>query len=294
MIKTDDGRAVTSDGVNWQVQLWREYQSLQWGGLGRPQTRWGYLVAGVWNRAIGFDRFPVDPMIDVVEIEVPSQTLIAHIEQHCERLPFAPADNIELWLLDHDAHLPLALLASTRERDNRERVSQAGWRASLPSDLSFVSDTLLQYKDFARQLHRGSSYHRDAIAGVVNHTAGKPAMAQWFERGPEGDGTGLDGIRLDTSLVGRCVSREMFPELLLREHWPDPRVQALVHDFHLWQAPLLLTLFRLSRSTRAFWEPLASTQAEVVARLHRLYPEIVDQQLVNATLVEAAIRRAAR
>ncbi len=294
MIKTDDGRAVTSDGVNWQVQLWREHQSPQWGGMGRPEIRWGYLVAGVWSRAIGFDRFPVDPMIDVAEIEVPSKMLIAHIEQHCERLPFTPADNIELWLLDQNAYLPLALLASTRERENCERVSEACWRASLPSDLSFVSDTLLQDKDFARQLHRGSSYHRDAIASLVNNTAGKPPMAQWFERGPEGDGTGLDGIRLEASLVGRCVSRERFPELLLREHWPDPRAQALVYDFHLWQAPLLLTLSRLSRSTRAFWEPLACTQADVVARLYRLYPEIVDQQLVNATLVQAAIRRAAR
>ncbi len=294
MIKTDYGRAVTSDGVNWQVQLWREHQSHQWGGMGTPETRWGYLVAGVWNLAIGFDRFPVDPKIDVVEIEVPSQKLIAHVERHCERLPFAPADNIELWLLDHDARLPLALLASTRERHNCERVSEASWRASLPGDLSFVSDSLLQDEDFARQLYRGSSYHRDAIAALVNHTAGKPPMAQWFERGPRGDGTGLGGIHLDASLIGRCVSREMFPELLIREHWPDPRVQALVHDFHLWQAPLLLTLFRLSRATRGFWEPFASTQAEVVARLHRLYPEIVDEQLVNAVLVEAALRRAAR
>jgi hypothetical protein len=30
----------------------------------------------------------------------------------------------------------------------------------------------------------------------------------------------------------------MFPEILLREYWPDPRIQALVHDFHLWQALL--------------------------------------------------------
>jgi hypothetical protein len=32
----------------------------------------------------------------------------------------------------------------------------------------------------------------------------------------------------------------------------------------------------------------------VVARHHRLYPEIVDEQLVNAALVESVIRRAAR
>lgn len=294
MIKTDDGRAVTSDGVNWQVQLWRQYQSLRWGGIGKPETRWGYLVAGVWSRDIGFDRFPVDPMIDAIEIEAPSRALITHIEQHCGRLPFAPADNIELWLLDHDAHLPLALLAATRDRENCERVSDACWRASLPSDLSFVSDTLLKDEDFARQLNRGSSYHRDAIAALVNHAAGKPPMAQWFERGPDGGGTGVGGIRLDACLVGRSLSREMFPELLVREHWSDLRIQALVHDFHRWQAPLLLTLSRLSRSTRAFWESLAGTQADMVARLHRLYPEIVDQHLVNAALVEAAIRRAGR
>lgn len=294
MIKTSDGRAVTGDGVNWQVQLWREYQSIRWGGVGKPETHWGYLVAGVWNRDIGFDRFPVDPMMDVIDIEAPSQKLVAHVEQRCGRLPFAPADNIELWLLDRDTCLPLALLASTRDTGNCERLSEASWRASLPSDLSFVSETLTRDEDFAKQLNRGSSYHRDAITAMVNGAAGKPPTAQWFERGNDGDGTGLAGIRLDASLVGRCLSREMFPELLLREHWPDPRIQSLVHDFHRWQAPLLLTLSRISRSTRAFWEPLASAQAEMVARLHRLYPAVVDQHLLEATLVEAAIRRAGR
>ncbi len=294
MIKTDDGRAVTSDGVNWQVQLWREHQSITWGGMGRPETRWGYLVAGVWSIAAGFERFPIDPMLDVAAIEVPSQRLITRIAQHCDGLPFAPMDSLELWLLDHDSRLPLALLASTGERENCERVSDARWRASVPSDRSFVSDTLLQHGDFARRLHRGSAFHRDAIAAFVNDTAGKPPMAQWIERGPGGGGNGLGGIRLDASLVGRCLSPEMFPELLVREHWPDPRAQALVHDFHLWQAPLLLTLTQISRSTRAFWETLASSQAEVVARLHRLYPEIVNEDVVNATLVEAAIRRGAR
>ncbi len=294
MLETGDGRVVTSDGVNWQVQLWRAHQSFPWGGMGTPEIRWGYLVAGVWRRDIGFERFPVDPLIDVAEIETPARKLIENVQRHCEAVPFAPADHFELWLLDHEAHLPLALLASTREPSHCEGVSDVCWRASLPRDLSFESNTLKHDEDFARQLYRGSTYHRDAIAAFVNRGAGKPPVAQWFERDPQGCGTGMGGVRVDESLIGRHFSRDMFPELLVRAHWPDPRVQALVHDYHLWQAPLLLTLPGLSRTTRAFWESLASTQAEAVLRHYRLYPEIVDKQMVDAALVEAQLRRAAR
>ena len=294
IIKTPNGRAVTGDGVVWQIQLWHQHKVLRWGGLGKPGCRWGYLVIGVWCREVGFDRFPLDPSMNVAEIETAADDLISVCRQCIAKLPFKPTDNIELWLLDKERRLPLALLASTSDPSKCVHVTETCWKASLPGDHSFVSETLSRDQEYARQLHRGSAYHRDALAALVMNTAGNPAAAQWFERNDDGEALGLEGTHLDPSLVQRSLPRELFPELMLREHWLDSRAQALVHDFHVWQAPQLLTLPHLNRTTRAFWESHARPQAELVERLHRLYPEIIDVQGIKAALIEVAIRRAGR
>ncbi len=292
MIRFKEDRAVTADGVNWQIQLWRPFRELNWGRLGQEPVSWRFLVAGVWNRNMGFERFPVDPTMDVADVESASRGLIRQIEQHAGALPFAPADFVELWLLDREQRTPLALLASTRETEHCARIKEARWVATAPGDLSFVSDTLTQDAAFARQLNRSSAHHRDALTALVQNAAGRPPVAQWFLREADGSGRGLAGVGLEPALVGRRLQRERFPEVLLSQHWMDGRARSLVHDFLAWQAPRLLTLFGLSRVTRAFWESIASPCAEEVARLHRLYPEVVDDRLVTKSRVEAALRRA--
>ncbi len=291
MIKCADDRAVTADGVNWQIQLWLPFRTTEWGRTGADSVSWRYLVAGVWNRDMGFERFPLDPAMDVAQVESAAERLLQQIGLHAGKLPFAPDDNLELWLLDRDQRVPLALLASTGDADNCSRIKEARWVATTPGDLSFVSDTLSQDPAFARSLDRASPHHRDALAALVRDTAGRPPVGQWFERDSRGNGRGLTGVGLDASLVGRRLPRERFPEVPLRQHWPDPRAQSLVHDYLAWLAPRLLTLFGLSPVSRAFWESVAGPRAEEVARLHRLYPQVVDDQLVTKSRVEAALRR---
>jgi hypothetical protein len=66
----------------------------------------------------------------------------------------------------------------------------------------------------------------------------------------------------------------------------------LVADYIRWQAPLLLQLTRLDASTRQKLEILARQAPEKVARYHNLYPEIIDQQQINAALVAAVMTQA--
>jgi hypothetical protein len=61
----------------------------------------------------------------------------------------------------------------------------------------------------------------------------------------------------------------------------------------IWQASLLLTLPDLSTASRERLERAARRQALAVHTEHRLYPEVVNPELINAALVEAMLRAAA-
>ncbi|WP_455218572.1 hypothetical protein, partial [Kaarinaea lacus] len=59
-----------------------------------------------------------------------------------------------------------------------------------------------------------------------------------------------------------------------------------------WQAPLLLQLRGLEFAIRQKLEILARQAPEKVAHYYNLYPEFIDQQQINAALVEAVMKRA--
>ena len=71
-----------------------------------------------------------------------------------------------------------------------------------------------------------------------------------------------------------------------------PQHRQLAADFHAWQAPWLLALPDISQSLRAELEQHARAQAEVVEKMHRLYPTIVDEKVIKAALVKAVMCRA--
>ena len=92
--------------------------------------------------------------------------------------------------------------------------------------------------------------------------------------------------------MGRRLPPDAFPQLLLEEDWEDAKERGLVEDFHDWQAPYLLTLAGLAPSKRGALERAAGRQALLVHALHRLYPEIVNKEVINKALVEATLRHA--
>jgi hypothetical protein len=259
-------RAMSVDGVTWQVQALSQ------------RTR--FSVYGVWraDRSSILDNEHTHALIEALENHPP--------------LPFALADRLELWLLDAtEERLPLALLASTLTHITPPRVTEAVWHPTLKGDASFVASSLLAH---AAAAPGALAAHRDLLAQRVREAAGAPARAQWFLRDEEGNGVGMVGLRLDDHAIGRHLSVDWFPELLVREDWEDAADRDLVRDFHDWQAPALLTHRNLAPTTRERLERAACRQAERLYAVRALLPEVINTDLVKTAFVEAVIRRAGR
>jgi hypothetical protein len=252
-------RAMSADGITWQVQV-----------QGRGPRVSGH---GVWR---------ADGSGDLIETER-TRTFLAALRA-LPPLPFPLADRLELWLLEARSAAPLALLASAPPPAAPPRVVDAHWQAALGGDDSFVAPSL-----------GGTASpipHREVISRVVQKAAGPRPHAQWFRRDEHGHGTGLGGRGLDAALGGRRLPSEAFPELLLREDWPDATERALARDYHDWQAPALLTHSDLRRGTRDRLEHAACRQAEKLYRVRQLLPEVINPDLIKVAMVEAVLRRA--
>jgi hypothetical protein len=258
-------RAMSADGITWQIQVLRHHSRIS-----------GY---GTWR---------IDGSGDVIETGR-TRTLLAALRA-LPRLPFAPADRLELWLLDNQERLPLALLASTLRRSAPPRALRVQWQAALAGDDSFVAPSL----GVAPGGTEPFMPHREVINRFVRSAAGAQPLAQWFVRDLGGHGTGLAGGHATEGLVERELESDAFPELLVREEWSRDAERNLVRDYHDWQAPALLTHRELRRTTRDRLERAACHQAEKLYRVRHLLPEIVNTDMVKVAMVEAVLRQSSR
>ena len=257
-------RAISTDGVTWRVQFLNQ--------------RSRYTSHAVWR---------ADGSGNLIETRHTGEFIRAM--QNHPPLPFLPADNIELWLLDAKQHRPLAILASTLGRITPPRAVDTVWYAALAGDDGFTAPSLSAGG-------RGEAFtshipHQEVLNRCVQKGAGPLERAQWFRREGDGSGTGLHGNRLDAAQVGRTLQRDAFPELLLREVWEVELEKNLVRDYHDWQAPRLLTHRDLTRATRDRLEQAACRQAEKLYQVRHVLPEIINRDLLNVAFVEAVIRR---
>lgn len=202
-------------------------------------------------------------------------------------LPFHLADTLELWLLDQETGLPLALLACDREGARHDEAPEGEWHPFVPSFTGFHSPSLVEHETPAPGLS-----HREWLARQVNQAAGSEASAQWFQRDKAGEGVGLSGLRLPGEWRGRRLPAEAFPELLLREIWNSRLENSVIADYHAWLAPILLSWPCLSTATRARLEIQACEKPRWLARIHRLLPSKVDAPRIQAALVAARLEQA--
>ena len=107
---------------------------------------------------------------------------------------------------------------------------------------------------------------------LVAERAGNNPKAQWFTR--------------------RYTEDETFPTLMLREDWQEEESNDLCQRYLKRQSPRLLMLQGLSQELRTQLEINAKSHALEVERFYSLYPEIIDQALMNSIRVEARLRRA--
>jgi len=218
--------------------------------------------------------------------EIPGAEARAALERR-PPVPYPLGDRLELWLLDRRDDRPLALLASRRWRWETGVPDAAAWRPFAAGGARFVSE------GYARRtgLRRG---HAERLARLVEYAARPHPRAQWFERRADGSGVGLHGLRVGPGLEGRLLPAAAFPELLVREDWPDEAERALVADFHAWHAAHLLAHDTLRPATRARLERAAAARPVALLEAWPAIPTVLDRERLRVALVQGRLMRAAR
>jgi len=278
-----EASAHTFDGLIWHLRADDGY------GWVRP--------VGVWEEGVGLKLGQPGGLGDI----------LAALETR-PSLPFPIVDSDELWLLDRESGLPLALLATQRGGIKAADQLDSEWYPFALSYTGFHSPTLAQRDAVARN---PGDAHRDFLARMVNQAARPHAMAQWFRRGQDGIGQGsgvvggsaalrirraenwcMTGLRLPYEWRSRVMHAEDFPELLVRETWNSRLEQSVISDYHRWLAPLLLLWPRLSQATRARLELEACEKPQWLARVYRLLPTMLNPAQIQAGLVAARLEQA--
>lgn len=253
VIEAPAARALTTDGVNWELQMRVERPS-GWGSLNAGQTATGYCRYGAWSAAEGLACFPPPPQLDRHAAAASAEAMIGHIE--AAQLPFALADSVECWLLDAANGKPCALLHSLIPSAKPPERPGRRWCAAL-GEVTGISVQELSALEAA--------VSRAVIPGPV-----------WIERAGDGSGRCRDA-------PGTQFAAADFPELLL----------AIPAEPYLaWRAPRLLML-PLSPATRTALEDLAAHQPQDVEHFWRLYPSVSDTGWLNSVRVQARLISAA-
>lgn len=266
VVEKDGFRALSQDGEIWRVRVR--------GDRGRRAAH------GTW-------REQDDELVEIEQTQPGIELL-----RNRPKTPFPRRDTVELWLLDAESLLPLALLRSQLPDKELTRVMEVEWLAGFRDDESFYAPSLAVAGTLDRE-NKAYIAHAEVLNRCVRAAAGSIPQAQWFRREHDGRGSGYNGLNLSAELMGRTLSAREFPELLVRETWVKTSHQQLVGDYHDWQAPYLLTHSDLTRKMRSRLELVACQQAERLYDMRHLLPEIINKERVEAAMVEAVIRRTA-
>ena len=290
VIEGDGARAISLDGVDWEIQVETQSPDGLWGSMNAGRATRRYFRFGLWSRRAGLWRVPVNPILDIGEMLAAQAAMLSALAEHAGALPFPLSDRYELWALGNDA-MPLALLATSDSAARTVKLRAEPWQAAPLTDHRFRSCAL-----DAEPVRPGEAEnprrHAAAVETLVRRAIGATVPEQWFERLPDGSGRGL-AHSVPSPFAERRLSAGAFPERLVRETWPAPRDAALVAEYLAWLAPQMLTLQGLSDATRARVEHDACAQAAALDALYPLYPRVLDHSLVDAARVEARLRRAA-
>jgi len=179
------------------------------------------------------------------------------------KLPFTATDCFEYWLLDNAEKAPLALIFSCSQADQMKKFpSRASWTA-LP-------DAVMRIQKTEREISLNVPPVNYQLESLVAERASTNSKASWFDRREQHD--------------------DNFPPFLVREDWVEPEHESLCKRYIDRQSPRLLMLQGLEKSDRERLELCCEPYATEVARLCGLYPEVLDENLIQALRVEARLR----
>jgi len=278
VLRYQSAEAVTTDGIHWGIYVAND-ELLR--GLPRhKKIQTSDIRYGSWSRNKGLKRGPIYPSEDFKRMEAQGSIAYEALLGLNSRLPFPLRDFLELWLLD-PVGLPLVLLTSVASESEMESHPSLEWHAGHVARQQFASASAALPNNAAEELTR-----------YIKEQGGAPAVAQWFERQPDGSGIGLTGHNMPVAMQGRELPHEAFPQTLISCGLGDDQKRRLVDDYLVWLAPCLL-LLPLQKETRRELEILARRQPFEVLKYSHLYPEMADEAQVNAARVEAALRHQA-
>jgi hypothetical protein len=289
VVKTSAARALSVDGLHWQIQVLARPPRGLW-TRGGDQEGLRYFRFGLWSKPEGMTRVPLNPILDAGLMLAESERLIAQVQAATPALPFPLEPELELWLLDGDG-IPLALLGTALPQTDLGEVAAVDWTAGGRGDeRPFVSPSLAS-QGLSERDASGRRYHVEALERLVAQRAGSRRLAQWFRIQGE-EALGLDH-RADPSLRGRRLTRSDLPPLTIRTQWEEGFARGLVDEYLAWLAPYLLTLPGLPDPVRRDLEVKAVRHALLVENLWRLYPRVLDPELIKRARIEARLRRSA-
>ncbi len=267
IIEVDYCRALSSDGQQWQIQASCETHQQIWQIAEQAYVPRRYVLYGSWSQSLGFSSLPLDPMLDVPDLQHIQHGLISALENQ-PALPFPPRDDYECWLIDQATDRPLALLASVTDTQMIPHLQLGRWQAMpqqtgnnpLPANLGVEALSALE-----QQINLQGQYKK------------------WFMRLPDGNGQLLEQTGHDSNI--QPLPPLLFDASLLPASLLDT-TEALIR----WQSPRLLSLQYLDPSLRQQLEQFSQHFAlETRQRMHT-YPVPLSENVFNKIQVELKIR----
>jgi len=256
-------RALSLDGKNWAIRYTAHENKQTLSGPLRDDPRVNLsLIVTIEGEQL--KTRVIRPNLDHQQIRSDSQRIFEAI--HDVRLPFEAGDRYEYWLLDSHDDSPLALLHScVDEEDMNLPVPPPEWLAMPAAELEVRDPSPPDQGIYVPPVN-----HR--LQMFIQERAGSKPRAAWFER-PD-------------------PASDEFPSCLLRDEWEDPECQRVCDLYISRLAPRLLMMGGLSPSVRQRLEQAARNYVFDVEKFYPLYPEVIDDSVLNAARVEARLRRA--
>jgi len=246
IVQSDTYRAITLDGLNWEIQF-----------VNRIHIR----VTTVTQEEIKARSQNPDNTDENSDPKL--EALIDYLSD--VELPFPANDHFEFWALDKEDQTPLAMIYSCSKAEHMEKFPDYPDWTALPDSVMPITKT---EKELAAKM-APVNYRFESL---VAERSGINRKGRWFDRRDHED---------------NC-----FPALLVKQDWQSDEDTALCARYIERQAPRLLMLHGLPDEVRRRLEQASRTNAMEVARFHKVYPEIIDTELISALRVQARIRAA--
>ena len=261
VVESGVARAFSANGILWRIQTVANRPDHTWRSDAGPAPVQQFFNWGMWSARRGMQQVTANPILDIGFMSGAAEELVSMLRREIDRLPFELKDHHELWACDRHGN-PLALLDSVITAAEMQQISTHRWCIGAQDEHPYQSPSLAT----APSVAAGTRTHADHLEYQVNQHAHAPA---WFRRNPDGT----------------------LPTTVLSTSWDDPLTAAAVQDYLDWSAPLLLTLPYLPDSLRDRLEHAAMARATLVADLHRVFPTVINAQLIEQARVEARLRR---